>query len=85
MNVGLRIPANLDAEPLERTLDLRQYVNFVWRNWMFITSVTVVALLIGAVYLMRAIPLYTASTQVLLQQHQNAPGLDAGINDSRER
>jgi capsular exopolysaccharide synthesis family protein len=84
MNVGLRIPTNLDAEPLERTLDLRQYLNFVWRNWLFIASVTAVAFVIGVVYLMRAVPLYTASTQVLLQQHQNAPGVDPGINDSRE-
>jgi capsular exopolysaccharide synthesis family protein len=84
MNVGFRIPTNVDAEPLERTLDLRHYLNFVWRNWLFIASVTAVAVVIGAVYLVRAVPLYTASTQVLLQQHQNAPGLDAGVNDSRD-
>jgi capsular exopolysaccharide synthesis family protein len=84
MNVGFRLPTNLDAEPLERTLDLRQYLNFVWRNWLFIASVTAVAFVIGVVYLMRAVPLYTASTQVLLQQHQNPPGVDPGINDSRE-
>jgi succinoglycan biosynthesis transport protein ExoP len=82
MNVGFRIPTNVDAEPLERTLDLRQYLNFVWRNWMFIASVAAVALLIGVVYLVRAIPLYTASTQVLLEQHERAPGSDAGVNDS---
>jgi polysaccharide biosynthesis transport protein len=81
MNVGFRIPTNVDAEPVERTLDLRQYLNFVWRNWMFIASVTAVALLIGVVNLMRATPLYTASTQVLLERHENAPGLDVG--DSR--
>jgi capsular exopolysaccharide synthesis family protein len=84
MNVGFRIPTNVDAEPLERTLDLRQYLNFVWRNWLFIASITAVALVIGVVNLMRAVPLYTASTQVLLEQHQNAPGLDAGVNDNRE-
>ena len=83
MNVGFRIPSNVDAEPLERTLDLRQYLNFVWRNWMFIASVTAVALLIGVVNLLRATPLYTASTQVLLQRHEKAPGLDAGADDSR--
>jgi exopolysaccharide transport family protein len=83
MNVGFKIPSNVDAEPLERTLDLRQYLNFVWRNWRFITSVTAVALLIGIIYLVRAVPLYTASTQVLLEQHQKAPGLDAGISDNR--
>jgi exopolysaccharide transport family protein len=81
MNVGFKIPSNLDAEPLERTLDLRQYLNFVWRNWLFIASVTVVAFLIGVINLVRAIPLYTASTQVLLERHENAPGLDGGIGD----
>ena len=44
---------------------------------MFIASVTAFALLIGVVYLVRATPLYTASTQVLLEQHEKAPGLDA--------
>ena len=80
MNVGFKIPSNVDAEPLERTFDLRQYLNFVWRNWMFIASVTAVALLLGVVHLLRATPLYTASTQVLLQRHEKAPGLDASDN-----
>jgi succinoglycan biosynthesis transport protein ExoP len=83
MNVGFRIPSNVDAEPLERTLDLRQYLNFVWRNWMLIASVTAVALLIGVVDLVRAVPLYTATTQVLLERHEKAPGLGAGVGDSR--
>src|SRR6516225_1512785 len=82
MNVGIRIPTNVEAEPLERTLDLRRYLNFVWRNWLFIASATALALLIGVVYLVRAVPLYTASTQVLLEHHEKAPGLDAVINDS---
>src|SRR6516225_7907001 len=83
MNVGFRVPTNLDAEPLERAFDLRQYLNFVWRNWLFIASVTAVALIIGVVDLLRAVPLYTASTQVLLERHEKAPGLDAGASDSR--
>jgi polysaccharide biosynthesis transport protein len=81
MNVGFRIPTNIDAEATERAIDPRQYLNFVWRNWMFIVSVTAFALLIGAIYLMRAIPLYTASTQVLLEQHERTPGLDAAGNN----
>jgi polysaccharide biosynthesis transport protein len=83
MNVGFRVPTNVDAEPVERTLDLRQYLNFVWRNWMFIAAVTAVAFLIGVVDLVRAVPLYTASTQVLLERHEKAPGLDASVGDSR--
>jgi capsular exopolysaccharide synthesis family protein len=83
MNVGLRVPARVDAQPLERTLDPRQYLNFVWRNWIFIASATAFVFLIGVIDLIHATPLYTASTQVLLEQHERAPGLDASVNDSR--
>ena len=65
MNVGFKIPTKVDTELAERTFDLRQYINFIWRNWMFIASVTAFAFLIGVIYLARATPLYTASTQVL--------------------
>jgi exopolysaccharide transport family protein len=81
MNIGFRTPDKLNNERLERSFDLRQYLNFVWRNWMFITSVTAFVLLIGVVYLVRTAPLYTASTQVLLEQRENAPGLNAVVND----
>jgi exopolysaccharide transport family protein len=83
MNVGFRVPTNVDPEPVEHALDLRQYLNFVWRNWKFIASMTAVGLLIGIVDLTRAVPLYTASTQVLLERHEGAPGLDAGVGDTR--
>lgn len=82
MNVGLRIPSKVDTEQLERTFDLRQYLNFVWRNWMFIASVTAFVFLMGVIYLVRATPLYTATTQVLLEHRQKAPGLDAVINEN---
>jgi capsular exopolysaccharide synthesis family protein len=83
MNVGFRIPNTVDAEPIEPMLDLRHYLNFVWRNWMFITSVTALLFLTGVIYLARATPLYTASTEVLLEQHEKAPGLDSVVSDSR--
>src|SRR5262245_57035149 len=76
MNVGYRIPTGLTPEPEEGKLDLRKYLNFVWRNGKFITSVTALALAVGVVQLVRATPLYTATTQVLLEQAQKAPGLD---------
>jgi polysaccharide biosynthesis transport protein len=79
MNVGFRIPTNIDPEP-ERPIDLRQYLNFVWRNWMFIASVTAFIFLLGVVYLLRTTPLYTAATQVLLQQRQTAPGLNVSTD-----
>jgi len=83
MNIGYRIPSKkIDAEPIpERTIDLRQYLNFVWRNWMFIASVTAFVFLVGVIYLVGATPLYTATTQVLLEQRERAPGLDAIVND----
>src|SRR5262249_42207259 len=82
MNIGYRISSKkIDAELQERTIDLRQYLNFVWRNWMFIVSVTAFAFLFGLIYLVRATPLYTAATQVLLEQREKPPGLDAIIND----
>ena len=48
---------------------------------MFIASVTAFAFLIGVVYLARATPLYTASTQVLLEQREKPPGLE--VSDGR--
>jgi succinoglycan biosynthesis transport protein ExoP len=85
MNVGFKIPSTVvDTEPLrERTFDLRQYLNFLWRNWMFIVSVAALVFLMGLVHLVRAIPLYTASTQVLLERREQAPGLNAVVNDGR--
>src|SRR6516162_9692982 len=74
MNVGFRIPGQVETELPARTFDPRQYLNFVWRNWMLIASVTAFVFLIGVIYLVRAIPLYTASTQVLLEQPERAPG-----------
>src|SRR6184192_1458074 len=56
-----------------RTFDLRQYLNFVWRHWMCIASVTALGFLFAVVYLARAIPLYTATTQVLLERPEKAP------------
>ena len=83
MNIGYRIPTGVNTEPAERKIDLRQYLNFVWRNWMFVASVTAFVFLMGVIYLVRAIPLYTATTQVLLEQSEKAPGLDAIVNDGR--
>src|SRR6266567_3499382 len=80
MNVGFRIPVKLDSKLPERTFDLREYLNFVWRHWMLIVSVTALGFVVAVAYLARAIPLYTATTQVLLEQREKAPGLDA-VND----
>ena len=82
MNVGFKIPSRVvDTESLERTFDLRQYLNFLWRNWIFIVSVVALVFLIGVANLVRTIPLYTASTEVLLERREQAPGLNAVVND----
>jgi exopolysaccharide transport family protein len=47
--------------------DLRETINFVWRQWKFIVGVSALALLIGALYIARQTPLYTASAQLLLE------------------
>src|SRR5262249_38586458 len=73
MNVGLRIPSSAKAEPAERRFDLRLYLNFVWRHWMFISSVTALAFLVAVVHLARTTPLYTATAQVLLERPGRAP------------
>jgi polysaccharide biosynthesis transport protein len=79
MNAGFKIPTSV-TEPAERPFDLRPYLNFVWRHWMFIASVTALVFLIGVVYLARATPLYTATTQVLLEAPEKSP-TDAGSTD----
>ena len=67
MNAGFQIPTRIETEPAEGKFDLRKYINFVWRHWMFIGSVTALVFLIGVINLVRATPLYTATTQVLLE------------------
>jgi polysaccharide biosynthesis transport protein len=73
MNAGFKVPIRVDTEPAEHTFDLRQYLNFLWRHWMFIGAVTALTLLIGVIHLLRATPLYTATTQVLLERPEKAP------------
>ena len=75
MNVGFPLPTRVGAEPTERGFDLRKYLNFVWRHWILIGAIAALALVVGFIYLARATPLYTASTQVLLElQREKAPG-----------
>ena len=51
---------------------------------MFIACVTAFALLIAVIALLRATPLYTATTQVLLEQREKLPALEAPVSyDSR--
>src|SRR5947209_6016666 len=80
MNVGCRITSGVKTEPAESSLDVRQYLHFVWRHWMFIASVTALVFVIAVVYLARTTPLYTATAQVLLERPAKAP-TDTGSSD----
>jgi polysaccharide biosynthesis transport protein len=80
MNAGFKIPTSVETEPAERKFDLRQYLNFLWRHWMFIASVAALVFVIAVVHLARATPLYTATTQVLLEPPTKAP-TDTGSTD----
>lgn len=62
--------------------DIREAINFVWRQWKFIAGVTALAVLIGAIYIVRQTPLYTASAQLLLDpRKEKAAGQDAVLSD----
>jgi capsular exopolysaccharide synthesis family protein len=81
MNVGFKISNKVDSELPQNLFDLRHYLNFVWRNWLFIVSVTAFAFLIGVIQLLRATPLYTATTEVLLQAEKSPAPTESGSSD----
>jgi polysaccharide biosynthesis transport protein len=83
MNVGFKIPTPLEIEAPATRFDPRVYLNFLWRHWMFIAATVALALVMALIYLARATPLYTATTQVLLEQGQRAPGLEAVAGEGR--
>jgi succinoglycan biosynthesis transport protein ExoP len=83
MNLGFRIPTGVESEPAERGVDLRKYLHFIWRHWIFILSVAALTFLVGVTYLASATPLYTATTQVLLEQRERAPAGDTLLNEGR--
>src|SRR5262249_16247258 len=82
MNAGFKIPTRIDAAPAERRFDPYVYINFVWRHWMFIGAVVALSLVMALIYLVRATPRYTATTQVLLQNTEKAP-TDTSIDYGR--
>jgi exopolysaccharide transport family protein len=80
MNAGFQIPTRIETEPAEDRFDLRTYVHFFWRHWIFIASFAALGLLYAMIYLARATPLYTATNQVLLEAPAKAP-TDTGPDD----
>lgn len=54
-----------------QSIDLRDILNFLWREWIFILTILVATMVIGAVMLLRQTPLYTASTEILLDSRRD--------------
>lgn len=74
--------SQLESERDDEQFDLRDAVNFLWRRWKFIAAIVAVAILIGAIQLIRSTPIYTATAQVLLDPRRlKAPGDDAIMSD----
>src|SRR5438132_545304 len=70
------------AAAAEHRFDLRELLSFLWRQWKFIAILTAVVLTVGTTFLLRQTPLYTATSQVLLdRQREKAPGVEAILTD----
>ena len=86
MNVMLnRVPDLTRLEPpaAEQAFDLREILSFIWRQWKFIAAVVAVSLVIGAMYLAKETPRYTATTHVLLDpRKEKAGGSEAILSDA---
>jgi len=61
-------------QPQEQGVAIREALAFIWRHWIFVASIAGLSLLVGLVWLARAVPLYTATAQVMLDpQTDRAP------------
>jgi polysaccharide biosynthesis transport protein len=66
-----------------RAFEIREVVNFIWRQWKLIGSVVLLTLLVAAVYIARQPPLYTATAQLLLDpRKEKAVGQDSILTDA---
>ncbi|MCF8475960.1 MAG: polysaccharide biosynthesis tyrosine autokinase [Pseudolabrys sp.] len=68
-----RLPVIGAANPIGgfNAIDLHDVLNFIWRQWLFIATVLAATLIVGAVLLMRQMPLYTASAEILLDSRRD--------------
>ncbi len=63
--------------------DLRDVVNFLWRQWKLIGGMAALFVFLAALYLARATPLYTATAQLLLDpRKERAAGQDVFMSDA---
>ncbi|MDE2579619.1 MAG: polysaccharide biosynthesis tyrosine autokinase [Hyphomicrobiales bacterium] len=77
------IRANLRAdETAQGGFDIHEAVNFLWRQWKFILGVTALSIVLGAVHVSRQTPMYTSSTQLLLNpRKEKAAGQDSILTE----
>jgi succinoglycan biosynthesis transport protein ExoP len=73
---------NIGQGEAEHSFDLQGILNFCWREWKLIAAVFVAALVVGTVYTLRQTPLYTATTEVLLDpRKEKAAGTEAIVSE----
>ncbi|HTV26230.1 MAG TPA: polysaccharide biosynthesis tyrosine autokinase [Xanthobacteraceae bacterium] len=73
----------IDPRETEQQFDLRETLSFIWRQWKFVLAITAIVMIGGVIFLLRQTPLYTATSEVLLDRpHQKAPGGDVFVNDA---
>jgi succinoglycan biosynthesis transport protein ExoP len=73
------IPAVNHPPAEEHGLDLREAIGFLWRQWIFITSIVAAVIFVAAVYVFSETPRYTATTLVLIEIQQEIAGKQDAI------
>src|SRR5437868_3827133 len=82
MNVAFPSPVKVGSDTAVSKLDAWRYIHFVWRHWKFIGTIAALAFLLAVIYLARATPLYTATTQILLDpRREKGIGAEAALSD----
>ena len=77
------LPNSADAGERQRGFDLLETLSFIWRQWKFIGAIATISFLIGVIFLLQETPLYTATSQVLLNaQQEKAAGAEKILTDA---
>src|SRR5436853_6495670 len=77
------LPNSADAGERQRWFDLLETLSFIWRQWKFIGAIAAITFLIGVIFLLQETPLFTATSQVLLNvQQEKAAGAEKILTDA---
>ena len=83
MSPRAQIAERNDLAQTVEGLQIRDVLNFFWRQWKLISGVVVATLLVGAILLSRQVPVYTSTVQVLLDpRKEKAAGQDTVLTES---